>query len=219
MTKQHFWKLLKTFKPLLKRYQIGLEISIRGNDFIFDCVHLLYYKRHKINFKWRGSYTGSTDWIRNKKATINLTNKKDSKCFWYAIIVALDHEEIGKHLERITKIKPFTDKYNWEEINYSWEKDDVKKFEKNNLMTALTAFYAKNTDNGEKWHYLAVKKLLALWREITSKHCSDFCCLNCLHSFATKNKRESNEKVCENKDFWNFVMSSKEIKILEFNQY
>ena len=34
--------------------------------------------------------------------------------------------------------------------------------------------------NGEGWHYLAVKKLSALSRRITSKHHSDFNCLNCL---------------------------------------
>ena len=35
------------FQSLLSRYQIGLEISMRGSDFIFDCVHLLYYKCQK----------------------------------------------------------------------------------------------------------------------------------------------------------------------------
>ena len=36
-----------------------------------------------------------------------------------------------------------------------------------------------------QWHYLAVKKLSALLRGIISKHHGDFCCLNCLYSFAT----------------------------------
>ena len=50
MTKQ--MKLLKkSFESLLNRYQIGLEISMRDSDLILDCVHLLYYKCHKINFK------------------------------------------------------------------------------------------------------------------------------------------------------------------------
>ena len=40
--------------------------------------------------------------------------------------------------------------------------------------------------NGEKRHYVAVKKLSALLRGITSKHHDDFYCLNCLHSFAIK---------------------------------
>ena len=42
--------------------------------------------------------------------------------------------------------------------------------------------------NGEKWHYLADKKLSALLRRISSKHQGDFYCLNCLHSFATQKK-------------------------------
>ena len=35
------------FESFVNSYQIGLETSIRGSDFIFDCVHLLYYKCHK----------------------------------------------------------------------------------------------------------------------------------------------------------------------------
>ena len=42
-------------------------------------------------------------------------------------------KETGKDSERILKIKPFIDKHNWERMNYPSEKDDWKKFEKNNL--------------------------------------------------------------------------------------
>ena len=68
--------------------------------------------------------------------------------------------------------------------------------------------------NGEVWHYLAVKKLSALSKEITSKDNGDFYCSNCLHYFRTKTKLESHKKVCENKDFCNIVMLSKGTKIL-----
>ena len=34
----------------------------------------------------------------------------------------------------------------------------------------------------KKWHYLAVKRLSALLRGITSKHDGDFYSLNCFHS-------------------------------------
>ena len=60
--------------------------------------------------------------------------------------------------------------------------------------------------NGDKWHYIIIKEFPALLRGITSKYHCDFYCLNCLHSFATENKRESHKKVCKNKDFWNVVM-------------
>ena len=39
------------FQSLFSQNQIGLETSMKGSDFIFDCVHLLYYKCHKINLK------------------------------------------------------------------------------------------------------------------------------------------------------------------------
>ena len=84
---------------------------MKGSDFIFDSVQLLYYKCHKINIKREGSYIDSPDWIKNIKATINLKNQ-DDKCFQYAATVALNHEEIKKDPQRISKIKPFIDKYN-----------------------------------------------------------------------------------------------------------
>ena len=56
-------------------------------------------------------------------------------------------------------------------------------------------------------------------RGITSKYHGDFYCLNCLHSFRTKSKLRTHEKVCKNKDFFGIVMPSEKDKILEFNQY
>ena len=70
---------------------------------------------------------------KQKKKTINPINKRYKKCFQYAATVALNHEEIGKHAERITKIKPFIKKYIWEGINFPLEKDDWKNIEKNNV--------------------------------------------------------------------------------------
>ena len=81
------------FESPLKIYQIGLETSMTGSDFIFDCVHLLYYKCYKINPNQGGSYIGSPDWIKNKKATINAINKEDNKCFQYAVPVALNYDK------------------------------------------------------------------------------------------------------------------------------
>ena len=73
--------------------------------------------------------------------------------------------------------------------------------------------------NGEGWHYIAVKKLPALLREVMSKHNGDCYCLDCFHSFRTKNKLESHKKVCEIKSFCNVVVPSEDSKTLEFIQY
>ena len=53
----------------------------------------------------------------------------------------------------------------------------------------------------ERLHYLTVKALSTLLREIASKCHGNFYCLNCLHSFRTEYKLKSHKKVCKNKDF------------------
>ena len=49
---------------------------MKGSEFVFDYVPLLYYKYHKINPNRGGSYIDSPDWIKSKKTAINLINKK-----------------------------------------------------------------------------------------------------------------------------------------------
>ena len=80
---------------------------------------------------------------KKQTTTINPINKKDNKCFQYDITVAFNHKEIGKHSERIIKIRPFINEYNWEGINFSSEKDDWRKFEKNNNIISVNVLYAK----------------------------------------------------------------------------
>ena len=65
-------------------------------EFVFDYVQLLYYKCQKINLNQGGSYLDSPNCIKSKKATINLINKKDNKCFQCAVTNALNYEEIKK---------------------------------------------------------------------------------------------------------------------------
>ena len=48
---------------------------MRGSDFIFDYVHLLYYKYQKTNPNCGGLYIDFPYWINNKKVTINSINK------------------------------------------------------------------------------------------------------------------------------------------------
>ena len=101
------------FQSLMSRYQFGLETSMNDSDFMFDCVHLLYSKCHKINFKCR-SYIDPPDWIKNKKPTIHTVHKKDYKSFQFVVKAILNHEEIKKDPQGIAKIKHFLEKYYWE---------------------------------------------------------------------------------------------------------
>ena len=49
---------------------------MKGSEFVFDQVQLLYYKCHQVNPNHNGSYIDSPDWKRKQKRKINPINKK-----------------------------------------------------------------------------------------------------------------------------------------------
>ena len=55
------------FKSFLQGYQEGLEQSMKGSEFVFDSVDLLYYHLHKISLKRGESYINSREWLKIKK--------------------------------------------------------------------------------------------------------------------------------------------------------
>ena len=72
--------------------------------------------------------------------------------------------------------------------------------------------------DGEKWHYLAVTRLLGLLRGVTSNNNGDFYCLNCFCSYKTKYKFDFHKKVCENRDYCQVEMPNEDNKIIKYNQ-
>ena len=52
------------FKYLLQKYQEGLEESMKGSEFIFDGVDVLYYDLNKISLNRGGSYIDSPEWLK-----------------------------------------------------------------------------------------------------------------------------------------------------------
>ena len=55
----------------------------------------------------------------------------------------LHYKEIKKDLQRLTKIKPFINKYNWERINFPSAKHNWKIFLKNNVAVAFNVCMLK----------------------------------------------------------------------------
>ena len=54
------------FDSVRSRYKENLQTSMRGSDFTFDLVQMMYYKFHEVNFARGGSYIGSADWIKKR---------------------------------------------------------------------------------------------------------------------------------------------------------
>ena len=69
---------------------------------------------------------------------------------------------------------------------------------------------------GEKFHYLAVKKLSELLKGIRSNHNGNFYCINCLYWFRTKGKLKNHKNVCGNHDYCHIKMLENN-KILKYN--
>ena len=177
-------------------------------------VFFLYYDFNKISINRGGSYIDSSKWLKDKKSTINPINN-DYKCFPFAVTLALNLDKIRKNPQRISKIKPFIDQYNWKDIDFPATSKDWKILESNNEI-ALNILYVPHNakkiqvaykskhnltcdkqvillmvSNGENWHYLVVKNLSELLREITSNQKEDFYCFNCFCAYSTKNKLEA----------------------------
>ena len=83
------------------------------SGFIFGSVDLLYYHFQKTSLSTKGeSYKDSPKWLKNKKATINLKTN-DNNCFQHALTIALNYQNVKKDPQRISKMKPYIDQYDW----------------------------------------------------------------------------------------------------------
>ena len=208
-----------------KNQVILLMISSKANNYNYFAVKKL-------------SEFNSSGWLRGKKETI-ISGDND---FENTLDDALNYQNIETHPERISKLKPYINKYNWEGINFPAGSKEWQKFEQNNDTIALNILYAeKNTKNinivykskynnkrkkqvillmitnGKKQHYLAVTEISAMLKRISSNHKEDFYCLNCFNSYTSKNKLKEHEEICNNHDSCRIEMPKWVEKILKYN--
>ena len=229
------------FESFLQKYEENLLEKMKESEFEFDGVNFLYNDFNKISINRGGSYIDSPKWLKDKKSTINPINN-DYKCFQYAVTLALNLDKIRKNPQRISKIKPFIDQYNWKDIDFPATSKDWKKLESNNEIALNILYVPHNTkkiqvaykskhnltcnkqvillmiSNSENWHYLVVKNLSGLLRGITSNHKGDFYCLNCFCAYSTKYKLEAHTKICENNKYCNVEMPTKDNNTMKYNQ-
>ena len=73
----------------------------------------------------------------NNKNNNNNTNNN----FQNALNNALNYQTIETHPERISKLKPYINEYNWEVIDYPAGSKEWQKFEENNETIAFNVLY------------------------------------------------------------------------------
>ena len=86
------------------------------------------------------SKLNSLGWLRGKKEAI-INGDSD---FQNALDDALNYQTIEKDPQRISKLKPYINKYNWEGINFPAGSKEWQKFERNNNTIAPNVLYVKH---------------------------------------------------------------------------
>ena len=193
------------------------------SGFSLDQVLHLHIDFHNLNLTRGSSYIPLPAWISKKKAVINPKNK-DQECFKWAVTVALNHGEIGKDPQRISNIKPYTNKQNWTGLEFPVAVNKIDRFEKNNPSVAVNVlaigsgkeiYVCRRSKHfnreqavtllllheKEKRHYVAIKSLSRLLSRKNSKHDgSQHFCINCLQGFHSVESRDRHFEFCSDND-------------------
>ena len=164
-------------------------------------MNFFNYNFNKTIIYRSGSYIDSPKWLKDKKSTINPKNN-DLKCFQYAATLALNFDVDFPPTNKDWKKSELNNKvalnilfvpHNTKEIQLAYRSKYNLTYNKQIILLMIA--------DGEKWHYLVVNNLSRLLRGITSNHHDGFYCLNCFHSYRTKNKLEAHKNICENHDY------------------
>ena len=136
-------------------------------------------------------------------------NNNNNNNFKNALDDALIYQTIESNPQRISKLKPYINKYNWKGIKFPDQKNgkNFSKIKRNcaSYITCKTqhkkicvAYRSKHNKkckkqvillmigDDEKYNYLAVTSLSALLQRTSSNHKEDFYGLNCLSSYTKK---------------------------------
>ena len=115
------------YKSIYKKRKnrvILLMVNDEANNYYYFAVKILW----ELN---------SSGWLQGKKDAI-INNNND---FQNALDDSLNYQTIEKDPQRISKLKPYINKYNWEGIDFPAGPKEWKKLEKNNNTIALNVLY------------------------------------------------------------------------------
>ncbi len=137
-------KLEIIYADLKKRHE---QIMENGSEWTLDEIEFAEFHINKYNPLYGGSssYVDLPDWIKNKKACINVRNT-DNCCFKYSILCK--EFDIQKDAQRISKYKNLQSKYDFSNVSYPTSLNDVKKFsKKNNISINVYTLMKKPQEN------------------------------------------------------------------------
>ena len=209
-------------KQILLQMQ-NLEASASNLRFKKILTITIHYDRYDPTRA--GRYIELPEWIKLKKACINIKNK-DQKCFKYCI-QSVVYDKISKHhpeeMFHYNKLKD--DILNWVGVNFPTGNRDIDRFEENNKLVSINVFEPDDCLNDNKiilhrgtknrnakyeidllkvydednhYHYALVKNKCRLLNcQSSSKTNKKFYCHHCLNPFQSEKAYKNHlEKGC-----------------------
>ena len=192
----------------------------RSSNWVFKEVVKLEIHTVEFNPAKGSSYIVLPDWIKNKKAIVNIKNK-DDKCFLWCILRYIYPKE--SHEERVENLKKYEFSLNTKGITFPMNVKDITKFEKlNPELPGINVFSVddkndiyplkdskkdcKNTidlflieEDGAS-HYTLIKNFHRLIRsqKTKSKDGKIFICKRCFSHYTKEELLEKHIKYCSN---------------------
>ena len=217
--------------------------ALPKSGFTLDCIMYLEIDFHKLALTRGSSSIELPQWIAAKKAVINPKNADDEECFKWAVVAALHHEDIDAHPERISKLKPFAERYSWGGLEFPLALNTIGKFGKNNPGIAVNVLFASGgkrifivrrsefnnkrsskqvnllmITDGENRHYTAKKSLSRLLKSTNASHNRAYhFCVNFLNGFSTESARDKHYKYCSSHGEVSVKMPEEKEKWLKFH--
>ena len=214
------------------------------SGFTLDKIMHLYIKFHRLALTRGNFYTESPEWIKTKKAVIN-PQKKDEEGFKWAVIAAFHHDQIKKDNQRISKLKPYENQYNWEGLEFPVSIKKIDKFEKNNPGIAVTVLFSNKksqkesmytarrsrrngkskkqvkllmTVDGEEKHFTTIKNISRFLSKLNGKTKRAYhYFMNCLNGFGTESARDKHYEYCSSNGHVKVNMPNEKEKWLKFH--
>ena len=178
-----------------------------------------------------GSYMELPEYLKNKKAIINMKNQ-DDKCFMWCVLRALNPKD--KNAERVDKdLISKQDTLNMKGIKYPVSLRDIDRFDSLNPTISITVLGYDEKEkvyplrvseytgcehditlmlikDGENSHYCLVNNISALLASQLNNHKGTrHFCLRCLNSFKCKKSLDDHKEYCYNNECVKTIMPEK----------
>ena len=219
------------FNDIFKKFEVFLK---NGSNWVYESLEKLTIGFSKFKPFRGGSYIKLPDFIKNKKAVLNIENN-DNKCHMWSILAALHPQK--SHAKRTSKYKEFINELRYDDIEFPFKITDCKKFEKlnegisvniytyifrDNKMELVPAYITENKQHRHvylllyKDHYFLIRSLSRLVGSDNRHDGKKFICDRCLHTYYKKERLMKHYDVCSTNEAQVVEMPNKYNNIYEF---